>query len=105
MIAQKINKWLKGVMAAAMTLTVATSCHDMWHQDYSDCPNGVYVKFKYDYNLQRADMFNDHVGQVTLYVFDENGNYITPTDRDEFCAIIASQRPKLYDARREPAAR
>lgn len=53
------------------------SCHDMWHQDYSDCPNGVYVKFKYDYNLQRADMFNDHVGQVTLYVFDENGNYIT----------------------------
>ena len=41
MIAQKINKWLKGVMAAAMTLTVATSCHDMWHQDYSDCPNGV----------------------------------------------------------------
>lgn len=49
-------------MAAAMTLTVATSCHDMWHQDYSDCPNGVYVKFKYDYNLQRADMFNDHVG-------------------------------------------
>lgn len=77
MIAQKINKWLKGVMAAAMTLAVATSCHDMWHQDYSDCPNGVYVKFKYDYNLQRADMFNDHVGQVTLYVFDENGNYIT----------------------------
>ena len=63
MIAQKINKWLKGVMAAAMTLTVATSCHDMWHQDYSDCPNGVYVKFKYDYNLQRADMFNDHVGR------------------------------------------
>ena len=28
MIAQKINKWLKGVMAVAMTLTVATSCHD-----------------------------------------------------------------------------
>lgn len=77
MIAQKINKWLKGVMAAAMTLTVVTSCNDMWHQDYSDCPNGVYVKFKYDYNLQRADMFKDHVGQVTLYVFDEKGNYIT----------------------------
>lgn len=77
MIAQKINKWLKGIMAAAMTLTVVTSCNDMWHQDYSNCPNGVYVKFKYDYNLQRADMFNDHVGQVTLYVFDEKGNYIT----------------------------
>ena len=29
MIAQKINKWLKGVMTAAMTLTVVTSCNDM----------------------------------------------------------------------------
>ena len=77
MIAQKINKWLKGVMAAAMTLTVVTSCNDMWHQDYSDCPNRVYVKFKYDYNLQRAATFNHQVGQVTLYVFDDKGNYIT----------------------------
>lgn len=84
MIAQKINKWLKGVMAAAMTLTVVTSCNDMWHQDYSDCPNGVYVKFKYDYNLQRADMFKDHVGQVTLYVFDEKGNYITQQTETNF---------------------
>lgn len=77
MIAQMLSKKMKGWVAAAMTLTVVTSCNDIWHQDYSDCPNGVYVKFKYDYNLQRADMFNDHVGQVTLYVFDENGNYIT----------------------------
>ena len=77
MIAQKINKWLKGVMAAAMTLTVVTSCNDMWHQDYSYCPNGVYAKFKYDYNLQRADVFHDHDEQETLYVFDDKGNYIT----------------------------
>lgn len=60
-----------------MTLLLVTGCHDMWHLDYSDCPYGVYLKFKYDYNLQRADMFPDHVGQVTLYVFDDKGNYIT----------------------------
>lgn len=77
MIAQKISKWMKGVMAAAVTLAAATSCQDYWHQDYSDCPSGVYVKFKYDYNLQRADMFPGHVGQVTLYVFDENGHFVT----------------------------
>lgn len=77
MIAQKISKWMKGVVAAAIMLTALTGCHDYWHQDYSDCPYGVYVKFKYDYNLQRADMFHDHVGQVTLYVFDANGNFVT----------------------------
>ena len=77
MIAQMLSKKMKGWVAAAMTLLLVTGCHDMWHQDYSDCPYGVYVKFRYDYNLQRADMFPDHVGQVTLYVFDEKGNYIT----------------------------
>ena len=77
MIAQMLSKKMKGWVAAAMTLLLVTGCHDMWHQDYSDCPYGVYVKFRYDYNLQRADMFPDHVGQVTLYVFDENGNYVT----------------------------
>ena len=77
MKAQMLSKKMKGWVAAAMTLLLVTGCHDMWHQDYSDCPYGVYVKFRYDYNLQRADMFPDHVGQVTLYVFDENGNYIT----------------------------
>ena len=77
MKAQMLSKKMKGWVAAAMTLLLVTGCHDMWHQDYSDCPYGVYVKFKYDYNLQRADMFPDHVGQVTLYVFDENGNYVT----------------------------
>lgn len=38
---------------------------------------GLYLSFKYDYNLQRADMFNDHVGAVSVYVFDESGNYVT----------------------------
>ena len=38
---------------------------------------GLYLNFKYDYNLERADMFNDHVGAVDVYVFDENGKYVT----------------------------
>lgn len=55
---------------------LATSSCDMMHQDNDDCPTGLYVAFKYDYNLQRADMFNDHVGSVTLYVFDEQGRLV-----------------------------
>ena len=47
------------------------SC-DMMKEDLSDCPTGLYVNFVYDYNIQRADMFKDHVGGLTLYVFDES---------------------------------
>lgn len=52
------------------------SC-SMMEDDQSDCPTGLYVSFKYDYNLQRADMFKDHVGSVTVYVFDEQGRFVT----------------------------
>lgn len=58
-----------------VSIGLVTSC-DMMEEDLSDCPYGLYVNFKYDYNLQRADMFNDHVGSVTLYIFDESGNLV-----------------------------
>lgn len=49
----------------------ATSC-SMMEEDLSDCPTGLYVRFIYDYNTQRADMFKDHVGHVEVLVFDES---------------------------------
>ncbi len=52
---------------------VSTASCSMMHVDNEDCPTGLYVRFIYDYNTQRADMFKDHVGHVQLYIFDENG--------------------------------
>ena len=60
------------VVAAALTLS---SC-DMMKEDLSDCPTGLYVNFVYDYNIQRADMFKDHVGGLTLYVYDESDRLV-----------------------------
>ena len=54
---------------------IVTSC-SMMDTDRSDCPEGLYVNFVYDYNIQRADMFKDHVGYVTVYVFDESDNLV-----------------------------
>lgn len=54
-----------------------SSCTDLIFDSQEGCERGVYINFKYDYNLQRADMFADHVGEVTVYVFDEQGNYVT----------------------------
>ena len=55
-------------LLAVMAMASLASC-DMMKQDLEDCPYGLYLQFKYDYNLQRADMFNDHVGAVDVYVF------------------------------------
>lgn len=74
-------KWhfIKSLMwfcAVVWTVSVFTSC-SLMKDDRDDCPMGLYLKFKYDYNLERADMFKDHVGAVDVFVFDENGKYVT----------------------------
>lgn len=60
----------KGILLLMATMMM-NSC-GMMTEDLSDCPTGLYVNFVYDYNIQRADMFKDHVGGLTLYVFDES---------------------------------
>lgn len=67
-----MSRFLFTIVAALLTLSSCTMIMD--NQD--DCPRGLYVRFVYDYNTQRADMFKDHVGHVTLFVFDENGNKV-----------------------------
>ena len=52
-----------------------TSCGYI-HDDIEPCPTGIDLYFRYDYNLQRSDMFSDHVGSVNVYLFDENGKYM-----------------------------
>ena len=58
-----------------LTFAGATSC-SMMEDDVDDCPAGLYVRYVYDYNTMRSDMFKDHVGHVTLYVYDEDGRKV-----------------------------
>ena len=64
----------KGFVALVAALALS-SCNWMT-EDMDDCPTGLYVNFVYDYNIQRADMFKDHVGGLTLYVYDESDRLV-----------------------------
>ena len=68
-------------------------CCDMMKEDVDETYCGLFVNFKYDYNLQRADMFKDHVGGVTLYVFDSDGRYIKSYENNN----IPQMGTLLYD--------
>ena len=70
------------LLMATCALTATLSSCSMMETDLSDCPTGLYVSFKYDYNVQRADMFKDHVGGVSVYVFDENNRFVTQKDAE-----------------------
>jgi len=66
---------LKKYLVALVSLAMLSGC-DMMKEDEDLTNCGLFVTFKYDYNLQRSDMFGDHVGGVTLYVFDSDGHFV-----------------------------
>lgn len=69
------NKVNAAVLCALTVCAGLASC-SLMETDRTDCPEGLYVNFVYNYNTQRADMFKDHVGYVTLYVFDESDRLV-----------------------------
>ncbi len=70
---------------ATITLSASmTSCglmHDFFFYVSSSTDIYTSVRFVYDYNTQADDMFNDHVGAVTLYLFDQSGNYLSQIEK------------------------
>lgn len=67
---------LRTALAALATLCLAASCSLVHDDDLPPCAQGIDLYFKYDYNLERADMFRDHVGGVSVYLYDESGQFI-----------------------------
>lgn len=88
-LTKKLMAWLWLPLASAAALS---SC-SMMHEDRGDCPTGLYLGFRYDYNLERADMFADHVGAVDVYVFDADGHYVTTLSDANHGAVRPLARP------------
>ena len=79
-------------LIALTALTTLASC-SMMSDDLEDCPQGLSVEFVYDYNVERADMFNDHVGSVTLYVYDQAGQLVRTQTEDNTAASQPLRNP------------
>lgn len=67
---------LRMALTALAALCMASSCSLVHDDDLPPCEQGIELYFKYDYNLERADMFRDHVGGVSVYLYDEAGKFI-----------------------------
>lgn len=74
LLTHTLRKYAHTVLIALATLGVA-SCNWM-DEDLEPCDNIVRVHLVYDYNIQRADMFSDHVGEVRLFVIDDATNLV-----------------------------
>lgn len=61
-------------IAASLVLSTLFASCSLIEDDYPAC--GLDLYFRYDYNLQRANMFPDHVGSVSAYVYDANDKLV-----------------------------
>ena len=85
---------LASAMVVAMLAT--TSCNDGLGTFDGEGDCGVYISFKYDYNIKFANAFANEVNSIALYVFDEEETLIdqlTTTDKealsdDEFEMVL-----------------
>lgn len=72
------------LVPAVVTLT---SC-DALHEDLLPCPQGVRLRFVYDYNMEYANAFPSQVDCLTLLVYDKEGKYIR---------TVTASRPETKD--------
>ena len=76
-----ISKYAKAVrlavvMAAGIAAFLLSSCSTIW-DDQAECDFGLQIRFKYDYNMSFGDAFASQVGRVSVYVFNEAGEFVT----------------------------
>ncbi len=70
-ISNTLGRWTLGAcVCAALAATALTSCDSFIYDDEGDCDPHYKVRFRYDYNLLKANAFAQEVNAVTLYIVD-----------------------------------
>lgn len=90
-------------IAAAAALLSLGSCGSVF-DDLKPCPEGVEMRFVYDYNLESANAFYSQVDCLTLHIYDAEGNFVTTMTEtgdvlaNEFWRMPVDLKPGTYHA-------
>ena len=96
-----LKRALTITMLAGAVLSFS-SC-DRLHEDMQPCPQGVRLRFVYDYNMEFANAFPSQVDCLTVLFYDSNGNYVTNRTNstselaDENYRMIVDLAPGTYN--------
>lgn len=72
-----IQRKITRILALLFLLPMLLACDSFIYDDTTECYSGFHIRFKYDYNMKFADAFPKEVDRVNLFVFDEQGRFIT----------------------------
>lgn len=77
-----------GMALAAVSMAGMAGCGAI-NDDLPPCPEGVNLRFVFDYNMEFANAFPSQVDCLTLLVYDAAGNYVTT--RTETSSVLADE--------------
>ncbi len=86
---------LTGAVLAAVSVCMAFSSCERIYDDLEPCPHGVSLRFVYDYNMEYANSFPRKVDCLTLYIYDDKGNWAGTRTVTGACLQDESYRMKL----------
>ncbi len=92
LLSTNIYKSLMGAAIAAASVMGLTGCGAI-NDDLPPCPEGVNLRFVFDYNMEFANAFPSQVDCLTLLVYDDKGNYITT--RTETTSVLADENWRM----------
>ncbi len=91
-----IRRILSRTLAAAAIAFAAvaglSSCGAI-KDDLPPCPEGVTLRFVFDYNMEFANAFPSQVDCLTLLVYDNEGKYVT--SRTETSSVLADENWRM----------
>ena len=74
-----IKSAARALFAYTVLATGLMSCSTIF-TDQSQCPKGVSLSFRYEYNMEYANSFHSQVHCLSLLVFDGNGRFVSRFD-------------------------
>lgn len=72
---------LRQLLILILLSGLTASCGLIEDDALPPCEQGVFLRFRYDRNLERANMFPDHVGGVSVYIYDEQGKFVKKAEQ------------------------
>ena len=87
-----LYKWFHTTLPLTVFLVSLSSCHAVY-EDARECPQGVALRFVYDYNMEFANAFPSKVHCLTLHVYDGEGNWIAK--KTETTDLLADENYRM----------
>lgn len=90
---RNIIRAIRSAAIGVAALVGLTGCSSLINDDLAPCPEGVVLRFVYDYNMEFANAFPSQVDCLTLLVYDAQGRLVET--RTETSSVLADENYRM----------